>query len=174
MPDYKSLGVRGDMENFAPPPPPKSRSKDPKKATLQDFDVLRKNIKTLKSISGAALLYRGACEGNDSYENNCAHFLSDAFLRAGYADLKVPADCIEARCGTVARRPIRARDMWCWFKQRAIVSQNSLPTGAGYWAVFQLDESAYWGGHVLIYDSDQNIYFGTGHYPNWAQHCYKW
>jgi len=41
-------------------------------------------------------------------------------------------------------------------------------------AVFQLDESVYWGGHVLIIDTDTGKYYGTASYPKWKQYCYKW
>jgi hypothetical protein len=81
--------------------------------------------------------------------------------------LMAPADCINARCGTAAKRPIRARDMWCWFKQMATEKRSSRPKKEGFWAIFQLDESAYWGGHVIIFDSDKNVFYGTADYPNW-------
>lgn len=170
----KGNAGREDMENIAPPAPPPPLDGDPMPATDHDVELLRERIKTVKSIAGAASLYRGACQGGDSYTNNCAHYLSDAFLRAGYSELAAPADCIAARCGTAAKRPIRARDMWCWFKEMAKQTQTTLPAGTGFWAVFQLDEQAYWGGHVLIYDSDRNLYYGTDHYPSWLQYCSKW
>jgi hypothetical protein len=174
MQEPNSSPARDDMENIAPPPPPPRAPGEPRQASPRDLALLREALTNVKSIAGAASLYRGACDGADSYENNCAHFLSDAFLRAGYSNLKAPADCISARCETGAKRPIRARDMWCWFKQMATKTKSTLPAAEGMWAVFQLDEATYWGGHVLIFDSDKNLYFGTGHYPNWSQHCYQW
>jgi hypothetical protein len=115
-----------------------------------------------------------ACQGGDAYENNCAHYLSDAMIRAGFAQLNPPSDCINARCNTSRKRPIRARDMWCWFKTMA-TSTNTAPTkGTGIWAVFQLDEAEYWGGHVVLLDSDSWLYYGTAWYHDWDQYLYKW
>src|SRR5262249_48840891 len=37
----------------------------------------------LRTIAAAAAAYTGRCVGGDHYDNNCAHFLSDAFIRAG-------------------------------------------------------------------------------------------
>jgi hypothetical protein len=161
------------MEYIAPPPQPELGPDDARPATPSDLAALEEFALT-KSIAGAAALFRKLCEGGDAYENNCAHFLSDAFLRTGYTELQVPARCINARCGTAAKRAIRARDMWCWFKEMATDRRDSLPKNEGFWAVFQLKEEEYWGGHVIIFDSDKNVYYGTAHYPNWSQYCYKW
>jgi hypothetical protein len=107
------------MEHVAPPAPPELGPDDAREATDQDVSALGIAELAAKSIAGAAALFRKQCAGGDSYENNCAHYLSDAFLRAGYTELESPAPCINARCGTTAKRPIRARDMWCWFKAMA-------------------------------------------------------
>lgn len=165
---------REDMENLRAPLPPLPGPEDPRMATHADIVALSKRTLLTKSIAGAASLYAGSCEGGDVCENNCAHYLSDAFLHAGYDDLKPPAACINARCATTARRAIRARDMWCWFKAKKTEERISLPSNEGFWAVFQLKEDEYWGGHVLIIDTDNNVAYGTGNYPNWDQYCYKW
>ncbi|MFN0193791.1 MAG: hypothetical protein ACKVP5_17765 [Aestuariivirga sp.] len=164
------------MEELAPPPPPKPGKDDPKQATQANIDALISTLTVAKSIAGAAATYAGSCAGGDSYNNNCAHYLSDAFIRAGYTELNPPNDCIDSdgRCGTSAKRPIRARNMWCWFKEMATKSATTLPKNDGFWAVFQLDETAYWGGHVVIIDTDNNVSYGTGNYPDWDQYAYKW
>jgi hypothetical protein len=163
-----------EMEEVAPPPPPQPGPGDAVPATEEDAAALRDPHRPPKTIAGAASIFRKACDGGDSYENNCAHYLSDAFLRAGFAELQAPAPCVTARCGTAAKRPVRARDMWCWFKSMATHTRDTLPKNEGMWTVFQLDEAAYWGGHVIIFDSDRNVYYGTAHYPSWKQHCFKW
>jgi len=160
------------MEDEAPPPPPPPGPDEPKPASKDHIAAL--DLSIVKSIAGAASLFRDECEGEDRYDNNCAHFLSDAFIRAGYTELTPPSDCIHARCATSAKRPIRARDMWCWFKSMATDTRTKLPQKEGLWAVFQLDESEYWGGHVVIIDTDNNVYYGTGNYPKWDQYCYRW
>jgi hypothetical protein len=168
--EYKNEG----MELLKPPPSPPPRKFDPKPATRVDTRELVEQVFDIKSITGTASLFDNACAGHDSYENNCAHFLSDAFIRAGYSELLSSNDCINARCGTEAHRPLRARDMWCWFKQKATQTKNALPKNDGFWVVFQLNENEYWGGHVVIIDTTKNLYYGTGNYPQWDQYAYKW
>jgi len=163
---------KSKMESISPPAPPLPGPDDPKPAALVPEHV--SSVVVVKSIAGAASIYNRGCVGGDAYDNNCAHFLSDAFIRAGYLELNPPSDCVNARCSTSAKRPIRARDMWCWFQSIATDQRNKLPKNEGYWAVFQLDESQYWGGHVVIIDTDSNLYYGTGNYPSWTQYCYKW
>ena len=90
-------------------------------------------------------------------------------MRAGFA----PPSSLY-RCGTPSKRAIRAREVKEWFESMATESRRELPVDEGYWAVFQLDEEVYWGGHVVIIDTDTGRYFGTGHYPHWDQYCYKW
>jgi len=48
------------------------------------------------------------------------------------------------------------------------------PAEQGMWAVFELDESIYWGGHVVIVDTDAWTWHGTGIHWDWPQHAYKW
>jgi len=121
-------------------------------------------------LSSVGANWRNSCAGGDRFSNNCAHFLSDAFIRAGYTDLQGFGE----RCYTPAKRPIRAREMWSWFNTRAVRRCNTVQRNTGWWAVFQLDESVYWGGHVALLDSDSWQYYGTGWYANWRQHLYQW
>ncbi|MFF5922608.1 hypothetical protein ACFY8C_30390 [Streptomyces flavochromogenes] len=115
-----------------------------------------------------------SCIAGDAFANNCAHFLSDAFIRAGYTELSASNPHIKARCYTYARRPIRARNMWSWFKTKAVRTSNTPTPNTGWWAVFQLDESVYWGGHVVLFDSDTCTYYGTGWHGTWHQYMYQW
>ncbi len=162
------------MEWLRPPMSPPPKKTDSIKATVEDIAALVRIHGLTKSIAGAASKYTGSCEGGDDYPNDCAHFLSDAFIRAGYTELLPPNDCINARCGTSSKRVIRARDMWCWFQKMATRTSRSLPSKDGFWAVFQLKEDVYWGGHVVIVDTDTGRHFGTGNYPNWDQYAYQW
>ncbi|MDR8399750.1 hypothetical protein NE850_25925 [Paraburkholderia sp. USG1] len=161
----KQLALQQDMENSRPPVPPEPEPGEPRLARKADVEALQAGKVVTRSIAGAASLFSNSCEGGDSYDNNCAHFLSNAFIRAGYSELHPQNACITARCATCAKRPIRARDMWCWFKFMQKDSRTTLPKNDGFWAVFQLNESKYWGGHVVIIDTDTNIAFGTGNYP---------
>jgi hypothetical protein len=163
------------MELIAPPRMPQLRPGDPRAATAEDIRKLGKPEILGATIAGAAAAWTNQCEGNDRYDNNCAHFLSDAFIRAGFTDLSPPCNCINARCGTSAKRPIRAAEMNCWFKSKAKKTEGSPPANSGMWAVFQLDTTHYCCGHVVIIDTDNNTYYGTGNYPNWAQQfAYQW
>jgi hypothetical protein len=158
------------MEDLAPPPP--SSSPDaPQPAVVSIIAPKPLRVPNLESV---ATFWMNSCAGGDSYDNNCAHFLSDAFLRAGYSELLPSAACVSARCATAAKRPIRAREMWCWFQQKKTSESRKLQKGTGWWAVFQLNEKVYWGGHVVLFDSDQWTYYGTGWYPDWDQYLYKW
>ena len=118
-----------------------------------------------------------AAWGGDHYANNCALYLSDAFFQAGFAELAAgqPADhFITARCGSSAKRPIRARDIWQWFQSKAMQTNRTINRNTGIWAVFQLDEQVYWGGHVLIIDTDAWAGYGTGNHPDWSQYALRW
>lgn len=160
---------REQMEDLAPPAPPPYVPGGIRAATPEERDELRKTVAP-RTIAAAAANFKGECKGGDHYANNCAHFLSDAFMRA---DFILPASLY--RCATPFKRAIRAREVREWFKKKAGgAERRTLPIKEGYWAVFQLNEQEYWGGHVVIVDTDRNIYFGTGHYPDWDQYCYQW
>ncbi|MGW5781624.1 hypothetical protein [Streptomyces sp. NPDC003863] len=125
-------------------------------------------------LSTVGSYWTNSCIAGDTFANNCAHFLSDAFIRAGYTELFAPNSYINARCYTYARRPIRAREMWAWFASKAVRTSSTPTPYTGWWAVFQLDESVYWGGHVALFDSDSWTYYGTGWYGAWRQYMYQW
>ncbi|GAQ47108.1 hypothetical protein AtubIFM54640_004235 [Aspergillus tubingensis] len=164
------------METTSPPPPPTTLPDMPTPAqsipTILEFAPHA--LATTPPISSIAAYWNNSCAGGDVQSNNCAHYLSDAFIRAGYTELSQPNQHINARCQTTARRPIRARDMWSWFRSKAQVSSRNVQRNTGWWAVFQLNESQYWGGHVAVLDSNAWVYYGTGWYPDWDQYCYQW
>ncbi|RKK73861.1 hypothetical protein BFJ68_g16827 [Fusarium oxysporum] len=165
------------MENIVPPPPvevpgmPTAAIAAPRTAALE---IETQRAFATPPISAIASYWYNSCAGGDVQSNNCAHYLSDAFIRAGYTELNPPNPYINARCQTTARRPIRARDMWSWFQSKARVTSRTVQRNTGWWAVFQLDESVYWGGHVAVLDSNAWVYYGTGWYPAWNQYCYQW
>ena len=71
-------------------------------------------------------------------------------------------------------RPIRAKNMWEWFKIMSTTSRTTKPSKKGMWATFQWDAS-YSGGHVLLYDSDADVVYGTGAFWDWSsQNFYQW
>jgi hypothetical protein len=136
-----------------------------------------------KSIEGAYNAYRGRCKCEETLSNDCAHYVSDAFIRAGYTELDGGwgsyARKHNGRAVCKAGRPIRAREMREWFRQKATNSRRGEPNDRQYWAVFQLDTApgSYWGGHVVIHRHDGRAYDtrGTGDFPNWRiQEHYTW
>ncbi|KAK4861600.1 hypothetical protein LT330_003635 [Penicillium expansum] len=165
------------MEIMAPPTPvevpgmPAAAIVAPRAASLET--ETRRAFAT-PTMSAIAAYWHRSCAGGDSYQGtNCAHFLSDTFIRAGFTELNPPNPHINARCPTTARRPVRARDMWSWFQSKARVTSRTAQRNTGWWAVFQLDES-YYGGHVAVLDSDAWVYYGTAWYATWDQYLYKW
>ena len=162
------------MENIAPPQPALD-PKAPKPAGAEDFERLRDpdlTVRGRKSLIDIAASYIGSCSCRHAYANNCAHFLAHAFIDAGWTELSQANPIFNARCGT--KRPIRAREMRDWFRSVSTSRTNKLDRNTGYWAVFQLDEQVYWGGHVCIVDTDAWRWYGTGFYPNWTQDAFKW
>ena len=126
------------------------------------------------TLASAYAAYNDKCVGGDDQGNNCAHFLSDAFIRGGFTELLPNNPHINARCSTAAKRPVRARDMWSWFKSKAIRTSRKIEKNTGIWATFQLKESVYWGGHVIIIDTNKWKYVGRPAYFDWDQYLYQW
>jgi hypothetical protein len=133
------------------------------------------------TLEDAYDLYRGTCDCGEVLENNCAHYLSDAFIRAGYAELDGGTGGLFRRHhGKIvckAGRPVRARELREWFEEMATDTRDGEPSDDGYWAVFQHDPDRYWGGHVAIHKHDGEDYdwVGTGDYPGWeTQEHYRW
>lgn len=165
------------MEELSPPPP-REDPNAPTQARPGEYNeaifLEAVTLSEVASLSRIASFWTNSCEGGDRYENNCAHFLSDAFIRAGFTELLPPNPSINARCSTSAKRPIRARDMWSWFQTKAVRTSRTVTRDTGWWAIFQLNESAYWGGHVVVLDSNNWQHYGTGYYSDWNQYLYQW
>lgn len=199
------------MELIAPPPPTNVPSM-PQKATKTDIKTLENKVNQRRfwglvppkpTIGLAAARFTESCEGGGRFCNNCAHFLSNAFILAGYTKLKRPLryidarcqvntdpTCIEPGCDHTFKRPVRAREMEKWFQHMAKRKKNLSNTpgdelstrfsslkNTGFWAIFQHHPGGYYGGHVCIVDTDNWLYYGTGAdgYWDWKnQRCYQW
>jgi hypothetical protein len=157
-----------DQATFEGFPPSVSRSLFlATEGTIADQQLLTAG----RTLEGAAKAFTRSCECGHEYQNNCAHYLSNAFISVGFSQVGAPLECINARCPS--RRPIRAREFWCWLKATSAHHTTDLQPNTGFWVGFQLNESAYWGGHVAIIDTHTNKFYGTGWYPDWDQHFYK-
>lgn len=94
-----------DMENRSPPPMRTIREGDPVAADKHDVEKLSAANQVIpRSLASVAANFNGNCQGQDVYANNCAHYLSDAFIGAGFSQLTSPNDCVSARCGSAAKR----------------------------------------------------------------------
>lgn len=156
---------------------------DPKLATKKDIEILKKSSPLARSLASVATFWNNSCNLSDVEGNNCAHYLSDAFIRAGYPELKKISGNphISLWCdwnNTVKNenaRPVRAIDMKNWFDSMATKKTTTKQSGNGFWAVYQERQSDS-QGHVLLYDSNNDVVYGTGGigYWTWKQFFYQW
>lgn len=103
------------------------------------------------------------CVCGVAYPNNCAHYLCNALIRAGFS---APSGGSNEKCRS--GRLIRALDVleWCKVNKKEFSSgHNNLSSGT--WIVFQQRS----GGvqHVCIHKERASDYSraGTGDYPDW-------
>jgi hypothetical protein len=125
-------------------------------------------LKAGVSIEGAAKVFEQACLGKVSSYAKCAHYLSNAFIVAGFAELSKPNDCVSSggrcippNCTSGGKRPIRAKDLECWFLTKDASPATSVKPNTGLYAVYQERQSD-GEGHVVILDSNTWKYYGTG------------
>jgi hypothetical protein len=113
-------------------------------------------------LADVARKYYNGCTCGTTYVNNCAHFLSNAFILAGYAEL-LRSPLITAKCPH--GRPIRAQDMLRWFQaKQSGFSGARVQRNTGIWATYQ--EKPGWQ-HVVVINSNAWLYYGTGDYWDW-------
>ncbi|MBD5799860.1 hypothetical protein BHU24_25140 [Bacillus pseudomycoides] len=122
------------------------------------------------SLSEAYDLYEGKCDCGDRYDNNCAHFLSNALIKAGF---RMPSSGAKCRSG----RMIRAKELRQWVRSipGVILKADHNSISSGYWFVYQ-ERASDGQGHVCIHlESPEEYYWaGTGNYPDWElQEHYK-
>jgi hypothetical protein len=184
-----------DSENYAAPAPIAIEGAPRAAVGKAQTDELKLKLTDQPNLKDIAKVWDAACrdcaggypstccKGNKTYENNCAHFLSDALIRCGFVELLTDATlykCDKADCQVPnQRRPIRAKEMWGWFKGKATkklekITWSSIPKNTGVYSVFQFKEGGYPGGHVLVLDTDTWQYYGTCAYFDWDQYLYQW
>jgi hypothetical protein len=127
------------------------------------------------SLAQVAKRFTRSCVCGREYQNDCAHFLSNAYILAniGYGELRDRGSTpyITARCSQY--RPIRAFDMLEYFKRTHLSGfrRGRPKRNTGYWAIYQERPGA---KHVLILDTRTGKPYGTGDYDDWpVQYCYK-
>ncbi|MFI8735364.1 hypothetical protein ACIGKM_05565 [Ectopseudomonas toyotomiensis] len=114
------------------------------------------------SLNNVGSRYYNGCTCGGRYDNNCAHFLSNAFILAGYRDL-LTSSIITARCSH--GRPIRAQDMLRWFQAKNTGFHGGrIQRNSGWWATYQETRGAQ---HVVVIDANNWVHYGTGDYHTW-------
>lgn len=120
-----------------------------------------------RSLNSAMSFYTNSCTCGYRYSDNCAHFLGNALIKAGYT----MNSGISAKCSH--GRPIRAKEVRTWASRFS--SQFSTGPSSGTWLVYQ--ESSRYQGHVLIrryWSSTSYSWRGTTDLPHWpVQWHYK-
>lgn len=124
------------------------------------------------TLEDVAKAYTETCVGGDRESNNCAHFLSDAFIRAGYTEL-LTSELVTERCTCGAGRVVRAQDMLRWFQSRKkTFHEGRVEPNTGFWATYQEKPGR---RHVTILDSNTGKFYGTADCKNWPiQWNYQW
>jgi hypothetical protein len=143
--------------------------------------VLQSSPLIRRSLASAFANYRGSCDCGEDLGNNCAHYLSDAFIRSGYAgelDGGTGAKYrrVNGRLVCPAGRPVRAKQFRDWFASRASSHQEGEPNDSGHWAVYQ-ERRSDGQGHVNIHRHTNGTYDwrGTTDLPTWrTQTHYSW
>lgn len=171
------INFRIDEENI-PPAEVLLMVGDPEEGTKKD----QKKLSAGKSLEGTCKAFERKCAGGGEFINNCAHFLSNAFIEAGYSELTKKQECVNARCDEdktcnlgsyLNHRIIKAKDLRCWFSSKAKKTADSVKKNSGFWAVYQ-QRSSDSQGHVAIIDTKSWRYYGTGWFSSWTQEFYQW
>lgn len=136
-----------------------------------------------RSLAQAYSNFDRGCECGEDLGNNCAHYLSDALIEAGYSQLDGGSGGLyRRRNGRVVckeGRPVRAAELRDWFASQATQTEEGEPdANSDYWAVFQ-ERRSDGQDHVLIHKHEADgtySYRGTGDYPGWKAHQthYTW
>lgn len=135
-----------------------------------EIEQLRAPQAYTPTLEDAAKAYTETCAGGDRVSNNCAHYLADAFLRAGFTELE-DSELITERCPH--GRPLRAQEMLKWFQAKAERFHTGRPApNSGYWACYQEKPGR---RHVTILDTNTGKFYGTADCKDWpVQWNYQW
>jgi hypothetical protein len=132
---------------------------EPSAEQIAEWTTTGNAVRSLRDVCNR---YYHGCVCGTSYPNNCAHYLSNAFILAGYSAL-LSSPIITARCPH--GRPIRALDMLRWFQSVQVGFNGSrVQRNTGIWATYQ--EKPSWS-HVVVIDTDAWVHYGTGDYWDW-------
>ena len=141
-------------------PPLPSLSAAERKGPLLVKEGRVSKLQTEPWLYAAFRLYRNSCTCGNSYDNNCAHYLSNAFLLA--FNYTFPAQYAKCPHG----RLIRAKEMLAWFRTiQTQFRQNCTGITQHVWFVYQESGGQ---GHVVLHRHHGGFAWkGTGDYPAW-------
>ena len=113
--------------------------------------------------------YTNSCVCGYAYDNNCAHYLSNAMILGGFSEINggngANFRIVNGFCVCRSGRPVRAKEMRDWFGRKW--TYHSTPPTNGICLVYQESSGQ---GHVLLkkYQDGRSIgHAGTGDYPSW-------
>ena len=119
--------------------------------------------------------YSSSCVCGYAYDNNCAHYLSNALIKGGFSEIDggVGANfrIVNGFCVCRSGRPVRAKELRDWFGRKWSFHSSSPSDGM----VLVYQERSDGQGHVLLkkYSGGNSIgYKGTGDYPSWPTQQY--
>lgn len=103
-------------------------------------------------------------------KHNCTHFLSNAFILAGFDDMQKNSR-YSLHCSQ--GRPVRAQEFLKWFQEEAErFHQGRPPANTGIWAMYQEKPG---GHHVFLLDTNTGKFYGTADCVEWpVQWAYQW
>ena len=120
------------------------------------------------SVQSAWDSYSNSCACGQRYDNNCAHFLSNALIEGGFSAIDGGDGCdlrtVNGFCVCKSGRPIRAKELRNWFGRNW--TRRSSPQD-GINVVYQEKSGQ---GHVLLkkYSNGKSTGDeGTGDHPSW-------
>ena len=124
------------------------------------------------SLEAAWKSYSDSCVCGEKLKNNCAHYLSNALIEAGYSSIDGGSGGLfrdeNGYCVCKSGRPVRAKELRNTFFTENNWACHDEPR-EGYNLVYQ-ERAADGQGHVLIkkYSGGRKVgHKGTGDYPEW-------
>ena len=110
----------------------------------------------MMSLQNAFSSYTDSCACGTEYENNCAHFLSNALIKGGFSAIN-GVGSVFAPGG----RPIRAKELRAWFGRNW--TRHTKPRN-GLNLMYQEQGGQ---GHVLLKKYPEGNWVGRGDHGNW-------
>ena len=127
------------------------------------------------SLQSAWNKYTDSCDCGHKYDNNCAHYLSNALILGGFSEIdggkggkKGEFRIVNGFYVCSSGRPVRAKQLRDWFVDSGKWTCHSSPKSDSINLVYQ-GKSAEGQGHVLLkmYKDGVSTKRGTMDLPEW-------